>query len=107
MTSVSDLFDPHARVEAAQFGRHLKRDDRVVVADDEQARDIDRAHHVAIRGAGPVTASSAVVLYAERLLGSTAASLVDSINKLYGMWKAGETSWNLARTLCELEGFCS
>jgi hypothetical protein len=56
--------------------------------------------------AGPVSATSAVVLYAERLLGSTAASLVTSINSLYGAWKAGTTSWNLARTLCESEGFC-
>jgi hypothetical protein len=56
--------------------------------------------------AGPVTATSAVVLYAERLLGSTAASLVASINDLYEYWERGTSSWNLARQLCEWEGFC-
>jgi hypothetical protein len=57
--------------------------------------------------AGPVTATSAVVLYAQRLLGSTAASLVSTINTLYTVWQNGNSSWNLARQLCEYEGFCS
>lgn len=58
-------------------------------------------------GAGPVTATSAVVLYAERLLGSRVASLVESINKLCAAWQAGTNTFNLARLFCEYEGMCS
>lgn len=56
--------------------------------------------------AGPVSASSSVVLYAQRLLGSTTASLVSTINELYEYWQGGTSAWNLARMLCEYEGFC-
>jgi hypothetical protein len=56
--------------------------------------------------AGPVTATSAVVIYAQRLLGATAASLVSTINNLYTYYQSGTSSWNMARQLCELEGFC-
>lgn len=51
MTGVLDLFDSYAWVEAAQFRCDLERDDRVV-ANDEQDRDVDRAHQVAIARVG-------------------------------------------------------
>src|ERR1051326_4818788 len=59
--------------------------------------------------AGPVVASSAVVLYAERLLGIRAAMLVSAFNTLKSIWDQGgpnSTLYNLIRRLCELEGFC-
>ena len=51
VTGVLDLFDSQAWVEAAQLRGHVERDDGAV-ADDEQARDVDRAHHVAVLGIG-------------------------------------------------------
>lgn len=58
---------------------------------------------------GTVTPTSAIVLYAQRLLGARTASLVIIINQLYTIWNTGgpsSTMYNLVRKLCELEGFC-
>ncbi len=43
-----EMFDPQVWVENAQFGCHLERDDRAAVTDDEQARDVNCAHHVMV-----------------------------------------------------------
>src|SRR5580692_5616872 len=51
VTGVLDLFDSHAWVEVTQLRRDLEGDDGAV-ADDEQARDANRAHHVPILGVG-------------------------------------------------------
>lgn len=56
--------------------------------------------------AGPVTATSAVVLYAQRVLPATVASLVTTINTIYSVWKMNKTPSALARKFCELEGMC-
>lgn len=56
--------------------------------------------------AGPVTATSAVVLYAQRLLPATVASLVTTINAIYSAWEINKTPSALARKFCELEGLC-
>ena len=60
--------------------------------------------------AGPVTATSAVVLYAQRLLPTTVASWVGTINfayTLYSLGGPGSTFQNIARYICQQEGFCS
>jgi jacalin-like lectin domain-containing protein len=56
--------------------------------------------------AGPVTATSMVVLYAERLLGGTVSSIVSTINTLFSAWSANKSISPLVRKFCELEGMC-
>lgn len=52
VAGVLHLFDAYAWVETPQLRCHLERDDGAAVTNDEQARDVDRAHHVAILGVG-------------------------------------------------------
>src|SRR4051794_6926583 len=52
MAGVLYLFDSHAWVETPQFRCHLERDDGAAVTNDEQARDVNRAHHVVMLGVG-------------------------------------------------------
>jgi hypothetical protein len=56
---------------------------------------------------GPVTATSAVVLYAERLLGVDAARFAGYLNNLYGYYKGWQSLKDIPFTICEWEGLCS
>ena len=51
MSCTRYLFDPNARVESLQLASRLQGHNGVV-PDDEQDRDVDGAHHLAILGIG-------------------------------------------------------
>jgi hypothetical protein len=56
--------------------------------------------------AGPVVATSAIVLYAERIFGIRAAMWVSSLNFAYGMWTKGSSTLQIVRWLCEQQSMC-
>ena len=52
MTCIANLLDPNTRVETLQFHCRLERDDGAGVPEDEEARDVERAHQPAILRVG-------------------------------------------------------
>ncbi len=52
VTGVSNPFDSYARIDAAQLVCDVEPDDGTAIADDEQSRNVERTHDIAILGMG-------------------------------------------------------